>query len=136
MYLFNYKLTKKFYSYTNRLILFVFLLVTLNACTETNSLVGTWASESGKVKWIITRKKDKLRVSVNNNNVNIGVYPVEASEKEFTFRANIGVAVGKFNCSITTNNNRDSMSCKRTVTSFLSKHTKSFKMLRRKKVTL
>jgi hypothetical protein len=111
-------------------LLLPFLLVTLNACSNTNPIIGTWNPEDSPEEWLISQKSDEFNLTITHSGLNLGIFPVEVTDKAFRATLNLGFGVGQYNCSITTS--KDELDCNLITTTFWGRETSSFKMVRQK----
>ncbi|MBD2451157.1 hypothetical protein H6G76_29310 [Nostoc sp. FACHB-152] len=114
----------------NRIIL-PFLLISLNACGNTNPILGTWVGDDGSPEeWLISQQSNKFTLTVTSNGVNQGIYPIDATNQGLSMTLNVGLGSGQYNCSLA--ENQDKMNCNLVTTTFLGSQTRPFKMVRKK----
>jgi len=113
----------------NSKILLPFLLFALNACSNTNPILGKWTPKNSTEEWLISEQSNKFNVTVTSNGVNQGIFPAEVTDKGFTMFINLGLGSGQYNCSFTAN--KDEMDCNSVVTTLLGRKTTPFKIVRK-----
>lgn len=113
----------------NQKILFSILLSTATACSNVSPVVGTWVPSEGTEEWVISQQDGKYNVTIMNQGVSQGIYPITATEKGFTLIQNAGLGTGQFNCSLTKKN---SMDCNLIVSTIVGSNTRPFTMQKKK----
>jgi hypothetical protein len=114
----------------SRILLPVFLL-TLHACGNASPFVGTWVPDyNNSEEWLIEEESNKFNLTVTSSGFQLGIFPLEVTDKAFSANVNVGIGSGQYNCSST--DNKDEMNCNLIVNSFISSQNPPFRLVRKK----